>query len=67
MIYSAVGSLAKKEGYICNIPNRSGQFVDDTAQKHCLAFSGVTPDPEEMVILVVSPLFELLVVENPAI
>jgi hypothetical protein len=53
--------LAEKERDIRIIPSRSGQFIDDTAQKHCLSFAWITPNPEETSALVL-PLFELLVV-----
>jgi hypothetical protein len=67
IIDSHIGSLAEKEGYIRIPADTSGQFVDDAAQKHCLAFAGISPDPKETAALVVLPLFEFFVVKNPAI
>jgi hypothetical protein len=54
--------LAEKEGDIRIFPNRSCQLFDNTAQEHCLAFSGITSDPKKIAALIILPLFILLVV-----
>jgi hypothetical protein len=61
MIDPHVRCLAKKERNIRIISNRSRQFIDDTAQKHCFAFARIPPDPEA-AFPGIPPVFKLFVV-----
>lgn len=50
-------------------PVRSGlsQLVDDSTQEHCFTLSWVSFDPEQLIVLLIAPLFEIIMVEDPAI
>jgi len=59
--------LAKEESGRRSVSVQSLQLFDDSIQKYRLAFTGITPDPEETIALTFFPFFECLTIKNPSI